>query len=210
MNFDASWTILPPQHITICSSDHVHTEERWRSTYLYRLSCLESGYHQILLPHSTCRQSHRPTSRGQIFLQEYTVMPFGLTNAPSIFQLTMNEIFWPLLDKCVIVYLDDILVYRTTQDQHLKDLAIFSLLQQIRLITKGSRCEFLKHEEEFLGHVISIYGVKIDPKKIATIQDWKSPANLRELQSFMGFVNYVHNFIPNMAGVPSPLTDLLK
>ncbi|GJP56888.1 hypothetical protein CLOM_g15946 [Closterium sp. NIES-68] len=86
----------------------------------------------------------------------------------------------------------------------------FSLLQQHRLITKGSKCEFLKQELEFLGHVISINGVKIDPKKIATIQYWKPPANLRELESFLGFVNYVRRFIPNMAGVTSPLTDLLK
>ncbi|GJP42725.1 hypothetical protein CLOM_g2262 [Closterium sp. NIES-68] len=71
-------------------------------------------------------------------------------------------------------------------------------------------CEFLKQELEFLGHVISIDGVKIDPKKIATIKDWKPPANLRELQSFLGFVNYVRRFIPNMGGVTSPLTDLLK
>ncbi|GJP79302.1 hypothetical protein CLOP_g9549 [Closterium sp. NIES-67] len=123
----------------------------------------------------------------------------------------MNEVFRPLLDKCVIVYLDDILIYSTTREAHLKDLeAVFSLLQQHRLITKGSKCEFLKQELEFLGHVISIDGVKIDPKKIATIQDWKPPANLRELQSFLGFVNYVRRFIPNMAGVTSPLTDLLK
>ncbi|GJP53126.1 hypothetical protein CLOM_g12292 [Closterium sp. NIES-68] len=123
----------------------------------------------------------------------------------------MNEVFRPLLDKCVIVYLDDILFYSTTREQHLKDLdADFSLLQQYRLITKGSKCQFLEQELEFLGHVISIDGVKIDPKKIATIQDWKPPANLHELLSFLGFVNYVRRFIPNMAGVTSPLTDLLK
>ncbi|GJP72818.1 hypothetical protein CLOP_g3574 [Closterium sp. NIES-67] len=142
---------------------------------------------------------------------EYTVMPFDLTNSPSTFQLTMNEVFRPLLDKCVIVYLNGILVYSTTREQHLKDLtAVFSLLQQHRLITKGSKHEFLKQELEYLGHVISIDGVKIDPKKIAIIQAWKPPANLRELQSFLGFVNYVSRFIPNKAGVASPLTDLLK
>ncbi|GJP67626.1 hypothetical protein CLOP_g24423, partial [Closterium sp. NIES-67] len=136
---------------------------------------------------------------------------FGLTNAPSTFQLTMNEFFRPLLDKCAIVYLDDILIYSTTREAHLRDLeAVFALLQQQRLITKGSKCEFLKQELEFLGHVISIDGVKIDPKKFATIQDWKLLANLRELQSFLGFVNYVRRFIPNMAGVTSPLTDLLQ
>ncbi|GJP47517.1 hypothetical protein CLOM_g6702 [Closterium sp. NIES-68] len=97
------------------------------------------------------------------------------------------------------------------REQHLNDLeAVFSLLQENRLITKGSKSKFLKHELDFLGHVISIDGLKIDPKKIATFQDWKPPTNLRELQSFLGFINYVRRFIPNMAGVTSPLTDLLK
>ncbi|GJP38824.1 hypothetical protein CLOM_g23232 [Closterium sp. NIES-68] len=169
---------------------------------------LRGSYHQIRVNEADCYKTAFGTRYGSY---EYTVMPFGLTNAPSTFQLTMNEVFRPLLDKCVIVYLDDILIYSTTREQHLKDLeAVFSLLQQHRLITKGSKCEFLKQELEFLGHVISIDGVKIDPKKIATIQDWKPPANLRELQSFLGFVNYVRQFIPNMAGVTSPLTDLLK
>ncbi|GJP77657.1 hypothetical protein CLOP_g8017 [Closterium sp. NIES-67] len=169
---------------------------------------LRGGYHQIRVNEADCYKTAFRTRYGSY---EYTVMPFGLTNAPSTFQLTMNEFFRPLLDKCVIVYLDDILIYSTTREAHLRDLeAVFALLQQHRLITKGSKCEFQKQELEFLGHVISIDGVKIDPKKIATIQAWKSPANLRELQSFLGFVNYVRRFIPNMVGVTSPLTDLLK
>ncbi|GJP40725.1 hypothetical protein CLOM_g379 [Closterium sp. NIES-68] len=117
-------------------------------------------------------------------------MPSGSTNAPSTFQLTMNEIFRPLLDMLIIVYLEDILVYSTTREQHLKDLeAVFYVLQQNRLITKGSKCKFLKHELEFLGNVISVDGVKIDPKKIATIKEKKPPAYLRELQSILGFVH---------------------
>ncbi|GJP84908.1 hypothetical protein CLOP_g14952, partial [Closterium sp. NIES-67] len=161
---------------------------------------LRGGYHHIRVNEADCYKTAFRTRYGSY---EYTVMPFGLTNAPSTFQLTMNEIFRPLLDKCVIVYLDDILIYSTTREAHLRDLeAVFALLQQHRLITKVSL--------EFLGHVISIDGVKIDPKKIATIQDWKPPANLRERQSFLGFVNYVRRFIPNMTEVTSPLTDLLK
>ncbi|GJP31871.1 hypothetical protein CLOM_g15517 [Closterium sp. NIES-68] len=94
----------------------------------------------------------------------------------------MNEISRPLMDKCVIVYLDNILVYSNTRGQHSKDLeVVFSHLQQNRLINKGSKCEFLKHEQELWGHVISIGGVKIDPQKNATIQDSKLPANLRKL-----------------------------
>ncbi|GJP59615.1 hypothetical protein CLOP_g13138, partial [Closterium sp. NIES-67] len=150
---------------------------------------LRGGYHQVHVNEADCYK---------------TTFRTPLTNAPSTFQLTMNEVFRPLLDKCVIVYLDDILIYSTIREHHLKDLeAVFSLLQQHRLITKGSKCEFL-------GHVISIDGVKIDPKKIATIKDWKPPVSLHELQSFLGFVNYVRRFIPNMAGVTSPLTDHLK
>ncbi|GJP81572.1 hypothetical protein CLOP_g11720 [Closterium sp. NIES-67] len=169
---------------------------------------LRVGYHQIRLNEADCYKTAFRTRYGSY---EYMVMPFGLTNTPSTFQLTMNKVFRPLLDKCVIVYLDDILIYSTTREQHLKDLeAVFSLVQQHQFITQGSKCEFLKQELEFLGHVISIDGVKIDPKKIATIQDWKSLANLHELQSFLGFVNYVRRFIPNMAGVTSPLMDLLK
>ncbi|GJP65790.1 hypothetical protein CLOP_g22647, partial [Closterium sp. NIES-67] len=88
--------------------------------------------------------------------------------------------------------------------------AVFTLLHKNRLITKGFKCDFLKQELEFLGHVVSTERVKIDPKKIKTIQEWKPPTNLKELQSFLGFVYYVRRFIPNMAGLSAPPTDRLK
>ncbi|CAI7871160.1 unnamed protein product [Closterium sp. NIES-53] len=142
---------------------------------------------------------------------EYTVLPFGLTNAPVTFQMTMNEAFRPLLDKCVIVYLDDILIYSTEEAQHLQDIeAVFKMLSENRLLTKASKCEFLQDRFEFLGHVISADGVEIDPKNIATIQAWHAPTNLTELQSFLGFVNYVRQFVPGMAKLTAPLTDLLR
>ncbi|GJP42041.1 hypothetical protein CLOM_g1638 [Closterium sp. NIES-68] len=169
---------------------------------------LRGGYHQIRVAAEGC---HKTAFRTRYGSYEYLVMPFGLTNAPSTFQMTMNGIFWELLDKCVIIYLDDILIYSRSREQHLKDLdAVFTLLHKNRLITKGSKCDFLKQELEFLGHVVSTEGVKIDPKKIKTIQEWKPPTNLKELQSFLGFVNYVRRFIPNMAGLSAPLTDRLK
>ncbi|GJP38530.1 hypothetical protein CLOM_g22978, partial [Closterium sp. NIES-68] len=98
---------------------------------------LRGGYHQIRVNEAECYKTAFRTRYGSY---EYTVMPFGLTNAPLMFQLTMNEVFRPLLDKCVIVYLDDIRIFSTAREQHLKDLeAVFSLLQQHRLITKGSK-----------------------------------------------------------------------
>ncbi|CAI7805009.1 unnamed protein product [Closterium sp. NIES-54] len=129
-------------------------------------------------------------------------MPFGLTNAPATFQMTMNKAFRPLLDKCVIVYLDDMLIYSTDRAHHLQS--------ENRLLTKASKCKILQDRLEFLGHVISADGVEIDPKNIATIQAWHAPTNLTELQSFLGFVNYVRRFVPDMAKLTAPLTDLLR
>ncbi|GJP43588.1 hypothetical protein CLOM_g3032 [Closterium sp. NIES-68] len=169
---------------------------------------LRGGYHQIRVFTDDC---HKTAFRTRYGSYEYKVMPFGLTNAPSTFQLTMNGVFRDLLNKCVIMYLDDILIYSKTREQHLKDLeAVFQLLQQHQLITKGSKCEFLKQEMEFLGHVISTEGIRIDPKKLWAIQEWKPPTNLQQPQSFLGFVNYVRRFIPNMAGLTGPLIDLLQ
>ncbi|CAI7798909.1 unnamed protein product [Closterium sp. NIES-53] len=168
---------------------------------------LRGGYHQIRVFADDC---HKSAFRARYGSYEFTVMPFGLTNAPSTFQLTMNRIFRDLLDRCVIVYLDDILIFSKTREQYLGDLdAVFKRLQENRLITKGSKCEFFKQELEFLGHVISRDGIKIDPAKIKTIQEWKSSTNITELQSFLGFVNYVRRFIPNMAGITGQLTDVL-
>ncbi|CAI7793981.1 unnamed protein product [Closterium sp. NIES-53] len=168
---------------------------------------LRGGYHRIRVFADDYPKTAFRTRYGRY---EYTVMPFGLTNAPSTFQLTMNGVFRDMLDKKVIVYLDDILVYSKTKEEHFRDLEeVFRRLQQNRLITKGSKCEFLKSELEFLGHVVSGDGIKIDPRKVDAIAKWNPPTNIPELQSFLGFVNYVRRFVPNMAGLTKPLTDLL-
>ncbi|GJP69735.1 hypothetical protein CLOP_g734 [Closterium sp. NIES-67] len=168
---------------------------------------LRGGYHQIRVAAEDCHKTAFCTRYGSY---EYLVMPFGLKNAPSTFQMTMNSIFMELLDKCITNYLDDILIYSRSTEQHLQDLdAVSMLLHKNRLITKGSKCDFLKQDLEFLGHVVSTEEVKIDPKKIKTIQEWKSPTNIKELQSILGFVNYVRRFIPNMAGLSAPLTGRL-
>ncbi|GJP34648.1 hypothetical protein CLOM_g19063 [Closterium sp. NIES-68] len=169
---------------------------------------LRGGYHQI---HVVAKDCYMTTFCIRYGSYEYLVMPFGLMNAPSTFQMTMNRIFKELLDKCVIIFLGDILIYRRSREQHLQDLdAVFTLLHKNRLITKGCKCAFLKHELDFLGHIVSTDRVKIDPKKIKTLQEWKPPSNIKELQSFLGFVNYVRRFIPNMAGLSASLTERLK
>ncbi|CAI7860538.1 unnamed protein product [Closterium sp. NIES-53] len=168
---------------------------------------LWGGYHQIRVEPSDCAKTAFRTRYGSF---EYTVMPFGLTNAPANFQMTMNEAFRPLLDKCVIIYLDNILVYSRDKQQHLADLeVVFTVLDKHRLPTKGSKCEFFQDRLEFLGHVISEAGVEINPKKLDTVIAWYPPTNLTELQSFLGFVN-VRQFVLEMARLPAPLTDLLR
>ncbi|CAI7784240.1 unnamed protein product [Closterium sp. NIES-53] len=142
---------------------------------------LQGGYHQIRVFADDYPKIAFRTRYGSY---EYTVMPFGLTNVPSTFQLTMDGVFRDMLDKKVIVYLDDILVYSKTRKEHLQEL-------------------------EFLGHVVSGEGLKIDPHKVTTISEWKPPMNITELQSFLCFVNYVRRFVSNMAGVTRSLTDLL-
>ncbi|CAI7915573.1 unnamed protein product [Closterium sp. NIES-53] len=169
---------------------------------------LRGGYHQIRVEPSDCVKTAFRTKYGSF---EYTVMPFGLTNAPATFQMTMNEALRSLLDKCVIVYLDDILVYSRDKQQHLADLeALFKVLDEHRLLTKGSKCEFFQDRLEFWGHIILAAGVEIDPKKLHTEKAWHPLTNITELQSFLGFVNYVRQFVHDMARLIAPLMDLLR
>ena len=110
---------------------------------------------------------------------EFLVMPFGLTNAPVAFMELMNRIFQPLLDNCVIVFIDDILVYsRSNQehDKHLRD--VLSILREKKLYAKFSKCEFWLKEIAFLGHVISGKGISVDPKKVEAIVNWEVPTNV--------------------------------
>ncbi|GJP53021.1 hypothetical protein CLOM_g12167 [Closterium sp. NIES-68] len=169
-----------------------------RSLQYFSKIDLCGSYHQTRVFADDC---HKTAFRTHYGSYEYTAMRFGLINAPSTFLLTMNEVFRDLLDKCVIIYLDDILIYSTTREHHLKDLeAVFKRMQKNCLIATGFKCKFFKPKLEFWGHVISTEGVKIDPRKIRAIQEWRPPTNLKELQSFFGFVNFVRWFIPNMAG----------
>ncbi|CAI7825928.1 unnamed protein product, partial [Closterium sp. NIES-53] len=182
--------------------------DQLRTTRVFSKIDLRGGYHQIRVePSDYAKAAFRTRYRSF----EYTVMPFGLTNAPATFQMTMNKAFRPLLDKCVIIYLDDILVYSRDKQQHLADLeAVFTVLDKLGQLTKGSKCEFFQDGLEFLGHVILEAGVEIDPKKLVTVKAWHPPTNLTELQSFLGFVNYVRRFVPDMARLTAPLTDFLR
>ena len=169
---------------------------------------LRSGYHQIRMHNPDIPKTAFRTRYG---LFEFLVMPFGLTNAPATFMRLINDVFRQEMDEFVIAYLDDILIYSKDLPDHLKHLRqVLLRLREHRLYAKLSKCDFYKTEVPFLGHLITGTGIAVDPRKIKTIQDWPPLERVKDIQAFLGLVNYYRRFIPNLAKIAAPLTELLK
>ncbi|CAJ0950051.1 unnamed protein product, partial [Ranitomeya imitator] len=142
---------------------------------------------------------------------EYLVMPFGLSNAPSVFQSFMHDIFREYLDKFLIVFLDDILVFSDDWESHVKQVRmVFQVLRANSLFVKGSKCLFGVQKVSFLGFIFSPSTVEMDPVKVQAIHDWTQPTSVKSLQKFLGFANFYRHFIANFSSVAKPLTDLIK
>lgn len=126
-------------------------------------------------------------------------MPFGLTNAPATFCTLMNRVFHPFLDKFVVVYLDDIVVYSHTLQEHAIHLQqVFQVLRDNELYVKKEKCSFAQCEVCFLGHIVGNGVLRMDEAKVQAIQEWKVPTT--ELRSFLGLVNYYRRFIQGYSG----------
>ncbi|KAG8474920.1 hypothetical protein CXB51_031559 [Gossypium anomalum] len=142
---------------------------------------------------------------------EFLVMPFGLTNAPVVFMDLMNRIFRPYLDRFVVVFIDDILVYSQDENEHAEHLRlVLQILRDKQLYAKFSKCEFWLREVSFLGHVVSVSGIRVDPSKISAILDWKPPRNITEVQSFLGLAGYYRRFVKGFSMITTPMTKLLQ
>ncbi|KAK3509680.1 hypothetical protein QTP70_008429 [Hemibagrus guttatus] len=142
---------------------------------------------------------------------EYRVMPFGLTNAPAVFQALINGVFQDLLGKGVIAYIDDILVYSTSMEEHVRHVwEVLSRLQRHHLYIKLEKCEFQRTTVTFLGYVISRQGVEMDAVKVRAVTEWPAPTTVWELQRFLGFANCYRRFIRNYSSVAGPLMSLLR
>jgi hypothetical protein len=138
---------------------------------------------------------------------EYTVMPFGLTNASAVFQHLMNDIFWEYMDKFVVVYLDDILIFSKDQESHDKHVRlVLATLREHGLYAKMEKCEFNKSLVAFLGYVISPDGIFMDKSKVETIQCWATPSSVKDVQHFLGFANFYCRFIKGYSKIITPLT----
>jgi len=167
---------------------------------------LRSGYHQIRLDTAS-----RPLTafRTKYGFYEFTVVPFGLTNAPAVFMNLMNDVFQEYLDKFICVYLDDILVYRENLDDHLRHLRLTrDKLRAHKLYAKRSKCQFAETTVDYLGHFISAHGFSMEAENVNAIRTWTTPQSKKDVQSFLGMVNFYRRFIINMAEVAVPLTWL--
>jgi hypothetical protein len=168
---------------------------------------LYSGYHQIRIKEEDIPKTAFRTRYGHY---EFCVLPFGLTNAPATFMTLMNNIFQPYLDKFVVVYLDDILIYSKTKEQHLQHVrTILNTLREHQLYAKVTKCELIKQCVEYTGHFISEQEITVDPRKIDTIRNWPPPTNVSELRSFLGLASYYRKFVEGFSVITSPLTVLL-
>ena len=138
-------------------------------------------------------------------------MPFGLTNAPAVFMDLMNRVCRPFLDKSVIVFIDDVLVYSRSKEEHRVHLKeILDTLRHEKLYAKFSKCDFWLREIQFLGHVIGEGGIKVDPAKIESIQNWGTPKSPTDIRSFLGLAGYYRRFVKDFSKIASSLTKLTR
>ncbi|KAF8761059.1 hypothetical protein RHS01_00629 [Rhizoctonia solani] len=144
-------------------------------------------------------------------LFEYLVMPFGLTNAPAAFQHFMNDLFRDLIDVTVVIYLDNILIFSENPEDHPAHVReVLSQLMKNQLFCKLSKCHFHVTTVDYLGIVISPSGFSMDRKKVEAVTSWPQPRTVKQVQAFLGFVNYLRRFIPNFSSVARPLHNLTK
>ena len=170
---------------------------------------LTHGYHQIRLSPEDIPKTAFRTHLG---LYEYTVIPMGLTNAPATFQRVMNETFADeIAAGFVVVYLDDILVFSDSPEEHLKHLRdVLQKLQDTHFYAKRKKCRFFQAELKYLGFIVGNGQLRPDPSKIQSVVDWPVPTTKDEVRSFLGLTNYFRRFVQGYSGLARPLTDLLK
>ncbi|GJW04405.1 putative reverse transcriptase domain-containing protein [Tanacetum coccineum] len=182
--------------------------DQLQGSSVYSKIDLRSGYHQLRVREEDIPKTAFRTRYGHY---EFQVMPFGLTNAPAVFMDLMNRVCKPYLDKFVIVFIDDILIYSKNKKEHEEHLKqILELLKKEELYAKFSKCEFWIPKVQFLGHVIDSKGIHVDPAKIESIKDWTSPKSPTEIRQFLGLAGYYRRFIEGFSKIAKPMTKLTQ
>ncbi|GJW02054.1 putative reverse transcriptase domain-containing protein [Tanacetum coccineum] len=182
--------------------------DQLQGSSIYSKIDLRSGYHQLRVREEDISKTAFRTRYGHY---EFQVMPFGLTNAPAVFMDLMNRVCKPYLDKFVIVFIDDILIYSKNKQEHEEHLKIIlELLKKEELYAKFSKCEFWIPKVQFLGHVIDNKGIHVDPAKIESVKDWASPKTPTEIRQFLGLAGYYRRFIEGFSKIAKPMTKLTQ
>jgi hypothetical protein len=168
---------------------------------------LRSRYHQLKIGVSDIHKIAFITRYG---LYEYTVMSFGLNNAPTYFMYLMNKVFMDYLDKFMVVFIDDILIFSKNEEDHDEHLRlVLQKLRENQLYAKLNKCKFWLKEVSFLGHIISEGGISVDPSKVKDVLSWKTPQNVSDIRSFPGLAGYYRRFIKRFSKISKPMTELL-
>ncbi|GKF04166.1 putative reverse transcriptase domain-containing protein [Tanacetum coccineum] len=170
--------------------------DQLQGSSIYSKIDLRSGYHQLRVREQDVPKTAFRTRYGHY---EFQVMPFGLTNAPAVFMDLMNRVCKPYLDKFVIVFINDILIYSKDEREH-----------EEKLYAKFSKCEFWILKVQFLGHVIDSRGIHVDPAKIESIKDWASPKTPTEIRQFLGLAGYYRRFIEGFSKIAKSMTKLTQ
>lgn len=169
---------------------------------------LASGFHQIRMHESNAQKTAFSTPHGHY---EFKRMPFGLKNAPATFQRLMDQVLTGLQGTELFVYLDDIVLYASSIQEHeIKFNKLAVRLRKAKLQLQPDKCEFLRTEVIYLGHVIGGEGIKPDPEKVNTVKNFPTPKNAKNITQFLGLAGYYRRFIPNFSKIAKPLTNLLK
>ncbi|GKC51128.1 reverse transcriptase domain-containing protein [Tanacetum coccineum] len=182
--------------------------DQLQGSSVYSKIDLRSCYHQLRV-----RDEDIPKTafRTRYKHYEYQVMPFRLTNAPAVFMDLMNRVCKPYLDKFIIVFIDDILIYSRNKEEHANHLRIIlELLKKDKLYTKFSKCDFWIRIVQFLGHLINSQGLHVDPAKIEAVKNWTSPTTPIEIRQFLGLAGYYRRFIKDFLKIAKSLTELTQ
>ena len=169
---------------------------------------LRSGYHQLRVGDSDIPKTSFRTQYGHY---KFIVMSFGLTNAPATFMDLMNKVFKQYLDLFIIVFIDDILIYSRSEEEHASHLrVVLQTLKDRQLFAKFSKCEFWLQFVAFLGHIVSSEGIRIDSQNIEAVKWWLCPTSATDIRSFLGLVGYHKRFVEGFLCIASPLTRLTQ
>nr|GEV06186.1 hypothetical protein [Tanacetum cinerariifolium] len=182
--------------------------DQLQGSSVYSKIDLRSGYHQLRVRDE---DSPKTTFRTRYGHYEFQVMPFGLTNTPAVFMDLMNHVCKSYLDKFVIMFIDDILIYSLNKEEHVNHVRIIlELLREEKLYAKFSKCDFWISIVQLLGHLIDSQGLHVDPAKIEAVKNWASPTTPTEIRQFLGLIGYYQRFIKDFSKIAKSLTELTQ